>query len=400
MMKKVSLCLILLVLGVFISSPHAYAELGDGIEVWGMTFRPYFGLKETYDSNVYLDDLDPKDDWMTTLDIGTDAELKLGDVLVTGGYGFNMNLFADDRHEEQNNYNHTAKAIIDWNLTDYEFVLKDTWRRFSDRSGTEDTSRVARWNNLLSGDAIARFNKLEFDLGYDLLREDYISDDISIGLANYDATEDRFKHTWRGEASYRFMPKTSVLAEGSLGLIQYDEGFNPGSYYIQGLGGLRGEVWNNADTEFKVGFRYQDYETEWAKDFTNVVAQGHLTKPLGDKDAVTLAVERSVNESTYADVNYYVLNYLGLAYAHKFNDKLTGNIAGSYQLSLYPKKTTEGGVTAKRWDNFYDGSCSLKYDIQKWLVAELMYQYKQRDSKFPTFDYIDNLITLSGLIQF
>lgn len=393
------LLIIIAILFFILLTPITSFALGDGIKLGEVaTARPIFRLKQQFDSNVYLQAIDDKSDWITSLDAGTDVEMKMGDVLCKAGYLFNMNLFAGQRKE--NNYNHTVTGLADWKLTNFEIVAKDKYRHFSDRSGSENTSRLSRQNNALSVDLLCERDRLGFDFGYDFVIEDYLSNTLIAPSVTYDDAEDRYEHTLRGEASYKFFPKTSVLGEVDFGLIDYPFNYNSDSYFIQPLVGLRGELMADSTADIKVGFRYQDYESSADRDYVGPVAKSSITKKFGERDVVTLRLERLVEESTYRRLNYYTLNYVGLGYVHKLSDKLSANFTGSYQITLYPKKTTENGVTAKRHDNFYTGECSLKYDIQKWLTTELSYTYMQRESRFADFDYIDNLVSLSGLLQF
>ncbi|MEA3306031.1 MAG: outer membrane beta-barrel protein, partial [Candidatus Omnitrophota bacterium] len=214
-----------LVDGVALGDGFALVDGGEGIKVWDMiTFRPMFRLQQQYDSNIFLDPNDEKDDWITSFDAGAEAEMKMGDVLLKGGYVFNMNLFMD--HNDQNSYNHTAIGKIDWKLTDYEVIISNKYRRFSSRAGAEDTARVSRRKNVLSADVLSGFNKLSFDMGYDFIIEDYLSDEFVSGAVTYDEGEDRMEHIFREEVSYRFLPKTSVLGEVDFGIIDYDTGLN------------------------------------------------------------------------------------------------------------------------------------------------------------------------------
>ena len=374
-----------LVDGVALGDGFSLVDGGEGIEVWDLiTFRPMFRLQQQYDSNVFLDENDEKDDWITTFDAGVEAEMKMGDVLFKGGYVFNMNLFAE--HHNQNSYNHTVIGKIDWDLTDYEVLIKNKYRRFSDRAGTEDTARLSRQKNVLYTDILAEFNRLAFDFGYDFIIEDYLSNDIVSGTTTYDEGEDRMEHIFRDEVSYRFAPKTSVLAEADFGIIDYDTGLNSDSYFLQALTGLKGQVFPDSVSSIKVGFRWQDYDRAGDQDYAGFVARTNTTKKFGVKDTVTLTTERSVNESTYSNMNYYTLTHIGLGYIHQFNDKLSAHLAGAYQFNKYPAMTVEDGVAGTRRDHIYRAACGVRYDIRQWLSTAAAYQYMQRESRFTTFD--------------
>ena len=384
--------------GLSLADGIAMVDGGNGIEIGNVLVRPFVRIQEQYDSNIFLDELDPKDDWITTLDLGAEAELKMGDLLLKSGYVFDMNLFAG--HEEENNFNHAFIAKADWLLTDYEVVVANKFIRTSDRAGLEDTGRISRQENLLAIDVLTEYNRLAFDIGYDFLIKDYLSDNFVSGTQSYDEAEDRFVHVFRGEMSYRFAPKTSILAETDYGIIDYDDDFNAESWYVEQLVGVRGEVLNGAVADMKVGVRYHEYPREGVDDYFGGVARGSITKRFGQKDIVTLSTERSIYDSTYGGSAFYELNHVGLGHVHQFNEKLSSHLYGSYQFNRYTQKTTQAGITAKRNDNIYRLRGGLRYDVKDWLAASTSYQFMKRASKFETFDFSDHLVTGTLTAQF
>ncbi len=367
-----------------------------------ITLRPMSRIQVQYDSNVFLTKDDEKGDWVTTFDVGAEAEMKMGKVNLLAGYVFNMNRFSE--YGNQDSYNHTTIAKADWKLTNFDIIIGNKFKKFSDRSGTEDTRRVARKKNILSADLITtRLEKVSFNSGYDFIIEDYTSDDLlTIHGQNvtYRDAENRKEHVLREEFTHKTFPKTSLLAEVDGGVIDYNNDYHSDSYFVQGLAGLKGEVFKESVATLKVGYRYQDYDQAGYKDFSGIVLRGNIAKKFGVKNTVSLTAERSVEESVYDDMNYYVLNHVGLGYVYQHNDKLSAHFAGSFQRNQYPTETTEDGVTARRHDDIYMGACGLRYDIRQWLTTAVSYQFIKRHSRFDTFDYIDHLFSWSTAVQF
>lgn len=394
---------IALVDNVALGDGFALVDQSKGLKIGDkVTLRPMSRFQMQYDSNVFLTNDDEKGDWVATWDIGAEAEMKMGDVNLLAGYVFDMNRFFE--YSNQDSYNHTAIAKADWELTNFDIVVGNKFKKFSDRSGTEDTRRIARRKNVLSADLITtRLEKIGFDTGYDFIIEDYTSDDLlTIRGQNvtYRDAESRDEHVFREEFTHKTFPKTSLLAEVDGGLIDYDNDYRSDSYFVQGLAGLKGEVFKESVATLKVGYRYQDYDQEFYKDFSGIVLRGDIAKKFGEKNTVSLTAERSVEESVYDDMNYYVLNHIGLGYVYQHNDKLSAHFAGSFQRNQYPTETTEDGVTAKRHDNIYVGACGLRYDIRQWLTTAVSYQFMERDSRFDTFNYVDHLFSWSVAVQF
>jgi hypothetical protein len=55
---------------------------------------------------------------------------------------------------------------------------------------------------------------------------------------------------------YRFLPKTSFILETDVAFIEYDSDYNPDSYYIEPLVGLKGELTNKITANIRGGYRH------------------------------------------------------------------------------------------------------------------------------------------------
>jgi hypothetical protein len=388
---------------VALGDGFALVDQSKGLKIGNkVTIRPMSRVQLQYDSNVFLAENDEKGDWTTTFDVGAEAEMKMGKVNLIAGYVFGMNRFFE--YENQNSNNHTAIAKADWELANFDIIVGNKFKKFSDRSGTEETRRIARKKNILSADVITtKLGKVGFDSGYDFIVEDYTSNEL-LTINGQDVTyreaESRREHVLREEFTHRTFPKTSLVAEADGGVIEYKNDYRSDSYFLQGLAGLKGEVFKESVATLKVGYRYQDYDKAGYKDFSGIVLRGSISKKFGVKNTVSSTVERSVDESVYDNMNYYVLNHAGLGYVYQHNDKLSAHFAGSFQRNQYPTETTEDGITAKRHDDIYMGACGLRYDVRQWLTAAASYQFTERRSRFDSFDYVDHLFSLSAAVQF
>ncbi len=367
------------------------------------TLRPMSRVQEQCDSNVFLTKDNKKADWATTFDVGGEAEMKMDKIHLLAGYIFDMNRYAI--YSNQDSYNHTAIAKAGYEFTNFDFIVDNKFKKFSDISGTEVTVRIPRIKNVLSADLVTtKLEKVGFDSGYDFIVEDYLSNDpltiIDNQTVTYRQAESRRENVFREEFTHQTFPKTSLLAEVDGGFIDYNNNYRPNSYFVQGLAGLKGELFKDSVAALKVGYRFQNYNQSGFNDFSGVVLLGNIAKKFGVKNTVTLSAERSVEESVYDGMNYFVLNNVGLYYVYQHNDKLSLHFAGSFQRNQYPKETTEGGLTATRHDDFLVGACGLRYDIRQWLSTAISYQFTKRQSTFDTFDYVDNLFSWSAAAQF
>lgn len=373
-----------------------------GIKIGGPIFHSGLKISNQFDSNIYLAHRGEHADTINIINPSIGFVLPMRDSRLSMEYDVAFNYFY---HFPVNNHvDHRVNTLAEINLTNYKITLSDLYRRFKDRTGTEDVNRTKRQiNAFTAGIETKELNRLFFGFNYTNNLQGYLSTDPILANLNY-KDKSYMEHIFDIVANYRLYSKTYLTWDNDYGLIHYyKNNIPPDSYYIESLFGVRGELTNKIAANVKFGGRYQQYESSPLlsdKGYFNFIARGGLDYFATKDDTWSFNVERGTYESTYADMNYYELNSLGINYAHKFKRKLTGNIFGSIQANIYPEDSTQDGVTAKRIDKLYYGGCSLRYDLQKWVTLEAKYQFERRDSRFSAFTYTDNLVTVSGSVGF
>ncbi len=82
---------IALIDNVALGDGFALVDQSKGLKIGNkVTVRPMSRVQVQYDSNVFLTKDDRKGDWITTFDVGTEAEMKAGDVNFLAGYVFGI----------------------------------------------------------------------------------------------------------------------------------------------------------------------------------------------------------------------------------------------------------------------------------------------------------------------
>jgi hypothetical protein len=302
--------------------------------------------------------------------------------------------------------NHTdqrVRALIELNFADYIITATDTYRIFTNRADNEDSLKLKQDTNNFRVGVAAQFEHLGFDVGYNNKLNFYDSNDLYYNTLTYE-DKDYMDQMIDLTASYRIMPKTFILLENDIGLVRYtNSSIPPGSFYDEALLGLRGEWSSKITINLKAGFRCQVYDnsdTMPDKSYVGAVVRGGFDYSPTDSDKISVALERTPRESTFSNMNYYVINAANLAYNHQFNDKISAGLSGNVQYHQYPSEATVNNETAKRHDLYLGASANVRYDIQKWLSMEAKYTYTNRTSKFDVYDYFDNILTVSGTVGF
>jgi len=378
-----------------------------GIDVGIFTVHTALRTDVQFDDNVFLEQKDGKSDVITILNPSAGLEFSMADNDFSLDYDAHVNLFAE--HSDDNFTDHRVRGLAEFNLTDYKISVANVYRRFTDRAGSEDANRIPRQNNFLrAAIASTRFEDLDFDIGYTFGVEDFDSGDLIFTRDGKNLTyndKDRLLNVADFSVGYQVFPKTNFRIETNLGFINYDNtNLNSDSWFTETVAIIEGEPTSKITTDIRGGVKYQDYEADndfsAEEDFLGGVVGGGFSYKITEDDRLSALLERNVYESVFNRMNYYSANHAGLDYTHFFNDKMTGSLFGYYQLNLYPEDATVAGVTAKRRDHLFGFGSSLRYDIRKWAGVQVKYQYKQRESKFESYDFKDHLITLSGVIGF
>lgn len=373
----------------------------EGVKIANIKVHSAGKVIEQFDSNVFLADTDVQYDFITILSPSIGVDMKAGDSRLAADYEVGQYLYGI--WHDQNHLDHRARLSADTRINDYKISVTDEFRIFTDRAANENSLRLKESTNNLKTGVAAEFNKFTFDVGYINKIQAYDSQDLMLGDLPYSA-RDYMDQSVYTTLSYRVRPKTYLIFENDIGYINYYESSQvPDSFYDDILCGLRGDWSSKIIMNLRAGFRYQGYESSPViahKPYIGPIIRGGLQYNPTEDDAVFFTLERADYESTYATNNYYTLNLIGVEYRHKFSNKVSGGLFGSYQLHLYPSETTENGVTAKRYDNLLNGGFSIRYDIKRWISIELRYEYRQKMSIFDIFDYIDNLVSVRGTIGF
>jgi hypothetical protein len=388
--------------GLGLTNPDLPKREGWKIPVWDAgKLRLHAAMKteEQLDTNIFLTDQKEKFDSVTLICPSAGIEIPFQRHIFSADYEMKANIFSNYTDQR-------LRGLADMQFNSVDVKIREDFMLFNDRSGSEDTNRIKRMTNVLGARVVAspaHFDKLNFEFGYDNTIEHFLNDDLIFDDMTY-KDKDRMINDFICIAAYRIFPKTSLLLECDFGFYNYDHPQVSDSAYLQPRIGVKGKITEKISSTLKAGFRYQDYDGNGSvvigKDYIGPVASGALTYLMTERDLFELAVERAIYESTYDNINYYDTNMVGLRYDRKFNDKLTGTILGKYQINLYPNQTTENGVTAKRYDNFYTFGAALRYDFNKWSSARVGFDHVERHSRFSNFNYRDNLVTMRGTIGF
>lgn len=398
---------ILFVVALFLSinSSVSYAQLTNddlpdrtGYKVFGdnkIIAHAAMATLEQLDTNIFLTNTNRRHDFITILNPSVGIEIPSKNGNVSADWDVSQYLYGI--HEDQNHLDQRVRGLMEYNPASYlKVTINDTFDIFTNRAANENSARIRQKINAFRAGIEGFFELLTLDVGYNNRLETYDSNDLVFAQLTYE-DKDRDINFIDATVTYQFLPKTAFFLQNDLGFIRYyNSSQPPDSYYDETLIGAKGAWFSKANINFKAGFRYQSYSKSDVitdKDYIGPVFGGGFDYHPTDRDTIVVNLMRTVFESTYSNMNYYNSNFFGIDYKHDFNDKVSANLFGAYELHLYPSESTENGMTAKRVDNYFRAGGSIRYDMRRWISMEARYEYVQRDSKFDIFNYFDNIAT-------
>lgn len=370
-------------------------------------FRLHAGLtgRAVYDSNIFLTDKDEEDDLIFYITPSIGLEVPLRQHLFAVEYEIMPAFFMD--HTDENHTDHRLMGLAEFDFTNHKITFEDVYNRFTNRAGLDDDGvadvQLEEETNEFEANLSSSRDKFEYSLSYQNLYRQFLNGEEPLFETMIYHDRDYLTHIIDGEVGYRVQSKTMALFQARGGRITYDSEGNlvPDSYFLALMPGMRNESINHTIIEFRVGPWFQDYgDSNLVKnnDHNDVVANASVKYSHTPDDVFRINFERVVDESLYADVNYSVADFVGLEYTHKFDNKIMLIPYVSWQNRRYAHETTEDSVTLRRDDDIYALGIRGRWDLREWLSTEAGYEYRHRDSNFPTFDFDDHQIFLRGTI--
>lgn len=382
----ISLCFLASILA---NNPTLYAA--EGLKIGEAEIIPWGEIRVQYDDNVYLDSDNEKDDIIVTLVPGVSLEWPFSDNLLKLDYRAEIGEFMEYSSNDATNHYFSGDLEVNWQ--DVTFNIYDDYKHVYERASTEDTTRIKREDDTIGVKAGLEKERLGIQLGYEHFIRNYKDEEI------YDAY-DRKEDIYSLVLTHQTFAKTKLLFEYDFGQIAYDNSTRSDSDYHQFLVGAIGELTPKTTATVKAGYQARNYDVDSNTDFDTGVLYADLTHEFSEKDALKLSLTRTAYESTYDINNYYTVENVTAIYDHYFTPKLLGFVNGIYQINSYPEETTEGVETQKREDRYASLGAGFRYYMQKWLTFTLQLEHIDRDSNFDTFDYEQNLLTLTAKAVF
>jgi len=170
--------------------------------------------------------------------------------------------------------------------------------------------------------------------------------------------------------------------------------------FISAAMNLRGDITSKLSSTTRVGYLIRTPDSSSQVGFSGLFLAGDTTYRPTERTTITLATQRTPQESTFGTGAFYVTTNAILSLSQQLLPKLTAIARLGGGVNDYSTKQAADGKTDWRVDTFLLAGAQIEYDIQPWLRAGLEYQRTSRDSNFPSFRFLDDRVTVRGTVQF
>ena len=209
--------------------------------------------------------------------------------------------------------------------------------------------------------------------------------------------------TIHGTLGYRYQafPKIGIFGEAYFGKTESQSnglnGSQPDASFFGGAFGVHGRFSEKISGDVRLGYGAQSFAGQVAAPDSPVV-NASLSYKLSPKRNLTLSMAREQSVSSQYARSSYVLDSLTARVNQTFgtSQKWSASVGGNF--SRYNYSNTPG---AGRDYNRYSGDLTVRYQIQRWLAANMSYTFTAiRRSSSITDEYTANQLSLNLAIGY
>ena len=371
----------------------------QNIKLGPVDLNPMVGMKQSYDSNIYL--YNGKDagknrrgSLINRSMAGVNAGVKFGSRLELKG-GYTLEALSYNRQPDINNaVHHLANLALDAKLPrNTTLTFKNDFAQTTDQATSQLIERAKRLQNVA---AVTVDSPLRGQFGFGV--------NVQHTYNNYDSLTykmlDRQELLSGFNVNYKLQPKTKVFIGYTYGDLRYaDSSGKPGDATYNNVDlGVTGTLGPKLVGTVTAGTQMRNYKQAYtvngvaAADKKTTASYGAQVqwKPL-EKTEVVYYGKRGNVESSYSASRYYTSTLNDLSASREVN-KFKVGVGTSFETVQYPEDTS--ATKGKRVDENFNARLTVDYSVQKWLKAGAAYPYKNRASNEKTNNYKDNVIGL------
>ncbi|MCB9799315.1 MAG: outer membrane beta-barrel protein [Candidatus Omnitrophica bacterium] len=246
--------------------------------------------------------------------------------------------------------------------------------------------------------------KWTYEVGY----ENYDRDFQNVIAKRYSYNENKYDL----RAYYQINPQHRAFSGLRLGDVAFEDFSTRDTFYFEIPVGIEGTLPWNIKYSAMVGLHHRNLEASDRNDITNVVTNLSLSRTFNHKRTnIQGGFLRRPVESAFSSATTYDEKLWYAALKHLFTPKLRGRLNAYVGNRDFEERVFTGSrliiggavfvvppSQVKRDDDIFGINMGFDYNVRKWMVLHLDYQYSRRDSNISVLDYTENALSLGATI--
>lgn len=362
-----------------------------GIDLGGFRLFPTATVSETYDDNIFADESNEEDDFITAVTAGllAKSEWSRHEVAIEAGLRHEKFLTNDDQDRTDYIVRPTAKLQLggrDTARLTAEHSRRTVGRDDPEDSGNEDPTEFYRFAG--GGEYIARVNRMFFGLNANARRDDYIS--------SGDDDRDRNEYRFGLPVGYEVSAKTDVTLEPFVRRRDFDEVDSTGADRDAWAGGatvgIDTEVTSLLHVNFDIGFIANDFDDSQFDNSLDLIFGGETIWYVTPSTTLKGRAERRDIATNQPGSSSKTQSSLGLELQHELQQNvLLGGQASYINDDFHDVDRTDDRVIL---------GLGAEYLLNRYVSLTADYEYQQRWSDRDGEDFDRNLIMVGLKTRF
>ena len=387
-----------------------YYRLGN------VSFRPNFGIGESYNDNVFFrgDDtfflinpdgtttkIERTGDFITSLTAGTSILLgRPTGNFISANYGYSHRLFEEHSVQNAGNHSLSLQGEIDGariSLTPI-FSFSNTKSILTGASSSATLRDQLVERNNIRGSVSTRI--VVSPKTFTSSTASYSVNDIKGNLPLFDQDDASFQQGF----GFQIRPKIDLSATGTIGQRTIDPNrliLGPSSDQTYFGGGFRaeGEFTDRLTGEASFGIQRSTFSSS-SGSFTAPVVGISLEYLMGRDILADISYNRSTFVGIQSANSAGVSERVGLTLRKPFGTRKNWTLSATGNLNLQSWEN-QTGLSGNRSDDWLSGTFAIQYKIQEWLSSSFSYSLQSfssslaRSGTFGIVDYDVNTVSLS-----
>ena len=192
---------------------------------------------------------------------------------------------------------------------------------------------------------------------------------------------------------YQIMPSTSLLVQGNIMRVAYQQGFAPGDFDSKQytvLGGLTWDATYQTDGFIKAGWNQRFFDVSSRGESSNFSWEVGVNWAPLTYSSLSLVTSQKLDEADGLGNDANVRN-VTLTWRHGWYRSLSTTVNLSYNNADYSGNQRE--------DNDFGAGLSVDYEFRRWLTVGANYSYITRSSTGDSLDYKRNLVGIHMVLS-